>query len=152
MHKSLHLHSRRSREVLAFTFRDSSAVNYRHLSAANYRHLQIVRKSTGEAVNLLWGWKGLLPSIKFTDDRVNTLRARNGQILEIGFVDIDGSRGRQALDWIETGVKVAAVAFAIWLGAGIARDTLSAIGFLAFNAMVLGLLVAALGVISPVIR
>lgn len=75
-------------------------------------------------MNLLWVWKGLLPSIKFTDDKGNTLRARNGQILEIGFVDVDGSRRRQALGWIATGVKVAAVAFAIWLNAGIAFSEL----------------------------
>ncbi len=131
-------------EVLAFSFRDGGA--------ANYRHLRVVRESTGEVVNLLWGWKGFLPSVKFTDDRGNTLRAKNGQVLEIGFADVRGSKGRQALDLIATGVKVAAIAFAIWLGAGIARGVLSAIGFLAFNAMVLGLLAAGIGVISPAIE
>lgn len=134
----------RGLEVLAFSFADSGA--------ANYRHLRVVRESTGEAVNLLWNWKGLLPSIMFTDDRGNILRAKNGQVLEIGFADVGGSKGRQALKWIETGVKVAAIAFAIWLGAGIARAVLGAIGFLAFNAMLLGLLTAALGATLPAIK
>lgn len=131
-------------EVFTFSFRDGGA--------ANYRHLRVVRESTGEVANLLWGWKGLLPSIKFTDDNGNTLRTKNGQVLEIGFVDVATSKGRQALDLIATGVKVAAVAFAIWLGAGIARSILSALGFLAFNAMVLGLLAATVGVTLPAIR
>lgn len=134
----------RSMEVLTFSFSDGGA--------ANYRHLRIIRESTGEVVNLLWGWKGFLPSIKFTDDRGNILRTKNGQLLEIGFSDVRSPVGRQALDLIATGVKVAAIAFAIWLGAGIARGVLGAIGFLAFNAMVLGLLAAGLGVISPAIE
>ncbi|MFN4180571.1 MAG: hypothetical protein ACK4I8_09685 [Armatimonadota bacterium] len=133
----------RGMEVLRFSFHDSGA--------ANYRHLRVVRESTGEVANLLWGWKGLMPSIKFTDDWGNVLRSKNGQVLEIGFADVKGVKGRQASDLIATGVKVAAIAFAIWLGAGIARGVLSAIGFLAFNAMVLGLLAAGIGVISPAI-
>jgi len=133
----------RGLEVLRFSFTDGGA--------ANYRHLRIVRESTGEAVNLLWGWKGPLPSIKLTDDSGRTLRSKDGQVLEIGFADVRGAKGRQAFDLIATGVKVAAIAFAIWLGAGIARGILSAIAFLAFNAMVLGVLAAGLGVLSPAI-
>lgn len=136
--------SGRGFEVLTFSFSDSSVTNY--------RHLRVLRESTGEVVNLLWGQKGFLPSIKFTDDNGNTLQARNGQNLEIGFVDVGGLKGRQALDLIATGVKVAAIAFAIWLGAGVARSFLSAIGFLAFNAMVLGLLAAGLGVTLPLVK
>jgi hypothetical protein len=83
-------------------------------------------------------------------DDTGRLITRNGRAIEVGFVDVRG-RGRQALDWIATGVKVAAIAFAIWLGAGIGRAILGAIGFLAFNAMVLGLLVAAIGVFLPAI-
>ncbi len=129
-------------EVLAFSFRDDGA--------ANYRHLRVVRESTGEAVNLVWGWKGLLPSVQMVDD-VGRPITRNGRTIEVGFADVR-VRGRQALDWIATGVKVAAIAFALWLGAGIGRAILGAIGFLAFNAMVLGLLVAAIGVLSPAIN
>ncbi len=134
----------RGMEVLAFSFFDKGA--------ANYRHLRVVRESTGEAVNLLWGMKGLLPSIRLADDRGNTIRSRNGQLLEIGFSEVRGAKGRQALDWIAIGIKVAAVAFALWLGAQIGRAVLGAIAFLAFNAMVLGLLVAGFAVISPAIE
>jgi hypothetical protein len=131
-------------EVLAFSFVDKGA--------ANYRHLRVVRGSTGEAVNLLWGMKGLLPSIRLADDRGNTIRSRDGRLLEIGFSEVSGAKGRQALDWIAIGVKVAAIAFALWLGAQIGRAALGAIAFLAFNAMVLGLLVAGIAVISPAIE
>jgi len=130
-------------EVLAFSFADKGA--------ENYRHLRVVRESTGEAVNLLWGMKGLLPSIRLADDKGNTI-SRNGRLLEIGFSDVSKPKGRQALDWIAIGVKVAAVAFALWLGAQIGRAVLGAIAFLAFNAMVLGLLIAGLAVISPAIE
>ena len=131
-------------EVLAFSFVDKGA--------ANYRHLRVVRESTGEAVNLLWGMKGLLPSIRLADDRGNTICSRNGRLLEIGFSEVSGAKGRQALDWIAIGVKVAAIAFALWLGAQIGRAVLGAIAFLAFNAMVLGLLIAGFAVISPAIE
>jgi hypothetical protein len=133
----------RGMEVLAFSLVDNGA--------KNYRHLRVVRESTGEAVNLLWGMKGLLPSIRVADDKGNTI-SRNGRLLEIGFSDVSKSKGRQALDWIAIGVKVAAVAFALWLGAQIGRAILGAIAFLAFNAMVLGLLVAGFAVISPAIE
>ena len=133
----------RGMEVLAFSFVDRGA--------ANYRHLRVVRGSTGEAVNLLWGMKGLLPSIRLADDRGNTIRSRDGRLLEIGFSEVSGAKGRQALDWIAIGVKVAAIAFVLWLGAQIGRAVLGAIAFLAFNAMVLGLLVAGIAVISPAI-
>jgi hypothetical protein len=107
----------RGMEVLAFSLVDNGA--------KNYRHLRVVRESTGEAVNLLWGMKGLLPSIRVADDKGNTI-SRNGRLLEIGFSDVSKSKGRQALDWIAIGVKVAAVAFALWLGAQIGRAILGA--------------------------
>ncbi len=133
----------RGMEVLVFSFADGGA--------ANYRHLRVIRESTGEAVNLLWGWKGLLPSIRFADDRGNTLRSVDGQWIEVGFSDVRGAKGRQASDWIATGIKVAAVAFALWLGAQIGRAVLGALAFLAFNAMLIGLFVAAVAVVSPAI-
>ncbi len=86
-----------SMEVLRFSFHDSGA--------ANYRHLQVIRESTGEVANLLWGWKGLMPSVKFTHDSGNILQAKNGQVLEIGFTDLKGTKGRKASDLIATGVK-----------------------------------------------
>lgn len=134
----------RGMEVLAFSFSDTGA--------ANYRHLLIVRESTGEVVNLVWGWKGFLPSILLTDDRGNPIRGLSGQPIEVGFSDVREKSSRQAADWIATGVKVAAVAFALWLGAQIGRAILSALAFLAFNAMLIGLFVAAIATVSPAIE
>lgn len=134
----------RGMEVLTFSFQDGGA--------ASYRHLRVVRESKGETVNLIWGWKNYLPSVKITDEEGKTLKGFNGEDLEIGFSDVGGTEGRQASDLIATGVKIAAIAFALWLGAGIGRAVLGVIGFLAFNAMVLGLLAASIGVLYPVIE
>lgn len=118
---------------------------------ADYPHLRIVRESTGEVVHMLWGWRGLLPTIKMTDGQGNLIRGYNGEWIEVGFGDVKGAKGRQGLDWIAIGVKVAAVAFALWLGASVGKAILSAVAFLALNAMVLGLLVAAFAVVAPAI-
>lgn len=86
-----------------------------------------------------------------TDGQGNLIRGYNGEWIEVGFGDVKGAKGRQGLDWIAIGVKVAAVAFALWLGASVGKAILSAVAFLALNAMVLGLLVAAFAVVAPAI-
>ncbi|MCS7222985.1 MAG: hypothetical protein NZ959_00285 [Armatimonadetes bacterium] len=119
--------------------------------AASYPHCRIIREWDGQAMNFVWGWKGWGPSIILADDRGNQLVV-NGQPVEVGFGDVGGRNSRQALDLIGTGIKVAAVALAIWLGAQIGRGFLAAVAFLAFNLAVLGLLAASAGVLLPAIR
>ncbi|OYT74090.1 MAG: hypothetical protein CFK49_10140, partial [Armatimonadetes bacterium JP3_11] len=55
-------------------------------------------------------------------------------------------------DWIATGVRIASLAFLVWIGAVVVRGVAAAVGFVAFNLIVLGLLAAGLGVAIPVIR
>ena len=109
-------------------------------AAAKYEHPRFVRQSTGEVVNLVWGMKSILPSIKGVDDSGKTLVV-GGKSLEFPVENVTKSRG--TADLVALGVKVAAVAFAVWLGAGVARVAIAATGWLAFNALVLGLVVAA---------
>lgn len=124
-------------EALELSFADQGPVNY--------RHVVVRRLATGEVVHLVWGQRGLRPTLRMVDERGNLLE-RDGQPLEFPFQ----SPGRSPRDWIEAGAKVAAVAFAVWLGAVVARAIVSAIAFLAFNAMLLGLLAMAAGVLVGV--
>ncbi|KKS18426.1 MAG: hypothetical protein UU76_C0022G0004 [Parcubacteria group bacterium GW2011_GWC1_41_7] len=123
--------------------------------AASYRHLRVVRESNGDTANLVWGWEGLAPSLILADDQGNTI-TRNGNPIEVGFSDVSRAEkhtgNRAASDWIAIGVKVAALAFAVWLGASITKLAISAVAFVAFNAFVLALLVAAAGVLAPVVN
>ncbi len=119
--------------------------------AASYPHCRVVREWDGRAINLVWGWKGLGPSITLAFDDGSQLVV-NGQPVEVGMGDARGLEGRQALDLIGTGIKVAAIALAIWLGAQVGRGFLAAIAFVAFSIAVLGLLAAAVGVVLPAIE
>lgn len=118
--------------------------------ASNYKHVRIVRESTGEVSNLLWGQENLFPSIKLTDNRGKTL-IKDGKTLEFSFrlADSTGSGSRK---WLEIGIKVLAIALAIWLGASIARVILAAIAFLAFNAMVIALLILGIGILVGITK
>ncbi|MEW6610110.1 MAG: hypothetical protein AB1352_00560 [Patescibacteria group bacterium] len=117
-------------EILAFSVSNDNA---------SYPHLKIVRESTGKAVHLLWGSKNLFPSIKFVEDS-------GEQLVEIGLNEVSG--GDTPRDWLKTGIKVLALALVIWLGASIGKAILAAIAFLAFNAMVLALLVLAVAILA----
>ena len=117
-------------EVLAFSISQDNA---------SYPHLKIVRETTGKAVHLLWGSKNLFPSIKLVDD--------NGeQLVEVGLNEV--SNGNTSRDWLKIGIKVLALTLVVWLGASIGKAILAAIAFLAFNAMVLALLVLAVAVLA----
>lgn len=116
-----------------------------------YRHVKVVRESTGETILLLWGIKDFLPSVKVCDTEGRTLRDAQGREMEFGFRDIARSRQTwNARDLLVTGVKVLAIAFAVWLGAQFGRLLLSGVAFVAFSAMVLGALFIAGGVLEPV--
>jgi hypothetical protein len=127
--------------------------------AADYQHVRITGEGDGKRVHLLWGEKNLLPTLRLTDDVGNTL-AVEGKKLEFGLFDV-ATLGRTktlsttqftAEDLISLGIKVTAVALAIWLGASVSKFIIGAIAFLAFNAMVLGLLAVAIGVVTPLIK
>jgi len=119
--------------------------------AADYPHLRVARPKTGEVANLLFGGsltQGI--TLQMTDDAGQVL-TKNGQRLEFSLFDAR-TRSRAPQDWIATGIKIAALAFLIWLGAVITRGVAAAIGFVAFNLMILGLLAVAAGVTIPILK
>jgi hypothetical protein len=120
--------------------------------AANYEHPRLARLATGEVLNLVWGFQGIIPTIKCVDDNGNTLKVEE-KALEFP-IEIEKSRGRDrgTADLIAAGIKIAAIAFAIWLGAKIAGAVIAAIAFIAFNAMLIGLIVAAAAVLVPLAK
>lgn len=119
-------------------------------NAADYRHLRIKRYSDGEVINLLWGQEGIYPSVKLTDDRGNTL-VKNGQTLEFSFNLVADSESG-SIGWLKRGIKVLAIALAVWLGAKVIGWIISAIAFLAFNAMVVGLVIAGVAILTGLLK
>lgn len=112
-------------------------VNSRGL--ANYPYLRVSheRLENGklhiEPINFLWGLdstEGL--SIVMKDDSGKEIKREKIQ-----------SSTRSVEDWIKLGAKAVALGFIFWLGAGIVKFLAAAIGFIAFNIMVIGLLLAA---------
>ena len=118
---------------------------------ADYPHLRIINDRTGEKANILWGMKGLHPSIKFVDDNGKII-TKNGQRLEFQISSSSLPTTQSARDWLLLGFKIFAVALAIWLGLGIAKIIISALSFLAFNALVIGLLIVGLSVVIPLFK
>lgn len=133
-----------TQEVLRMSFVNNQS--------ADYAHLRVVRQSTGEVVNLLWGLENFWPAIKLVDDTGRPL-VKDGREIVVDFAAAKiVSESETGIDLLELGAKVAIIALAIWLGAAVGKIVLAAIGFIAFNAMVLGLLVLALGAISPLLE
>lgn len=118
-----------------------------------YRRVVAQRQSDGDIVEFHLETDGLSPKL--------VLRRRsNGQrVATIGFNDV-ARRSRlpeahaqlTATDLLSIGTQVFAVALAIWLGASISRAVLGALAFIAFNAMVIGIILAAIGLLTPIVR
>ncbi|MEM3373259.1 MAG: hypothetical protein QXF76_03530 [Candidatus Anstonellales archaeon] len=117
---------------------------------ASYPHLKIVKKETNETVHILFGMKGIYPSIKFVDDNGNLI-VRNNQGMEFALKKTE-SRKYSSIDWLNLGIKVFAFGLLIWLGASILKYVISAIAFISFNALVLGIVIAGLSLIIPFIK
>ncbi|MCX7992293.1 MAG: hypothetical protein N2651_01360 [Fimbriimonadales bacterium] len=120
-------------------------------SAGDYPHLRITRPKTGEHVNFVFGGpvaQGV--TLRLTDDGSRLLQ-RDGQPLVFRLFGGE-PRTRTPQDWITTGIQIAALAFLVWIGAVVVRGVAAAVGFVAFNLIVLGALAAGLGVAIPVIR
>jgi hypothetical protein len=118
--------------------------------AARYRHVRLVRESTGETVNLLWGQEGIHPSIKLADDAGQTI-VKDGKALEFSF-GLVRREGRGPRSWLELGIKIAAIALLVWLGASILKPIIAGIAFIAFNAMVIGIVIAGVALMVAVVR
>lgn len=134
--------SGRSSKLLGLSFTDNNAASYKHL---------LVRDINGNrSVNVTWGMKGIFPSIKFSDNSGNVL-VINGTEMEFAIKSENGETSSPK-DWLTIGIKIFAVALAIWLGATVAKYIVAAVAFLAFNAMVIGLLLIGAAVLLPLLK
>ncbi len=123
------------------------------LESTKYRRIVAQRQSDGDIVEFHLETDGLSPKL--------VLRRRsNGQrVATVGFSDV-ARRSRlpeeraqlTAANLLSIGTQVFAVALAIWLGASIGRAVLGALAFIAFNAMIIGIVLAAIGLALPFIR
>ncbi len=134
--------SGRSSKLLGLSFSDNDA--------ASYRHLLVRDLNSNRSVNIIWGMKGIYPSIKFTDNSGAVLII-NGTEMEFALKSESGETSSPK-DWLKTGIKILAVALAIWLGATVAKYIVAAVAFLAFNAMVIGLLLIGAAVLLPLLK
>ena len=119
--------------------------------ASDYPHLRVFRPRTDEHANFVFGGslsQGI--TLRLTDDRGRVLQ-RDGERLEFSLFDTR-QRTRAPQDWIEQGIRIAALAFLVWLGAVLVRGVAAAVGFVAFNLIILGLLAVAAGVTLPILR
>ncbi len=138
-------------------YKDNSAIkilkiSFRKDNLASYPHLRIMKVSTGETVNILWGSEGLYPSIKFVDDKGSLLNI-DGIEMEFAIKSLArASNVSSPIDWLVLGMKIFAAALIIWLGASVVKYVAAAIAFIAFNALVLGLVIAGLSLIVPLIK
>ncbi|MEK7103976.1 MAG: hypothetical protein AAB842_01075 [Patescibacteria group bacterium] len=115
----------------------------------------ITNEETGESSYLGFGIKGLSPSIKFMSEKGKTLLDEAGKEMEYAFLDFN-KKGAPAknfgvTDWLVLAIKAVAIGFAIWLGAKIIALIVGAVAFVAFNVMVIGLVIAgvvALGAVA----
>jgi hypothetical protein len=111
-------------------------LRHRVNQSADYRHI-VVEKENGESANLLWGWKGIKPSIRLADNSGKTLVV-DGVELEFA-ISSDSNSDRpenlSANDFLSLVMKILGIALAIWLGASVIRLVATAIAFIAFNAM-----------------
>lgn len=118
--------------------------------AARYRHVRVVRETTGEAVNLVWGREGVYPSIKLADDSGRTI-IKDARPLEFSF-GLARREGTGPRSWLELGIQIAAIALLVWLGASILKPIVAAIAFIAFNAMVIGIAIAGVSLFVALVQ
>lgn len=117
---------------------DDSFVYLRHRinQSADYRHI-VIEKNNGDTANLLWGWKGIKPSIRLADNNGKTIVV-DGVELEFAISSDTGTENpanQTANDFLILAMKVLGIAIAIWLGASVIKLVAAAIAFVAFNAM-----------------
>lgn len=93
----------------------------------------------------------LWPELKFTDMSGNVLRDREGKLLQFSFADFKKEK-MSASDWLLLGVKVFAVGLALWLGFKIIGLVIAGIAWLAFNLLVLGILMSAVAAFAWLIN
>lgn len=117
---------------------------------APYPYLRIRNLENDETANVVWGMKGIYPSIKFVDDYGNTI-VKNKTELEFALKDYEKLYHTPS-DWLELGFKIFGLALLIWLGAEALKFIIAAVAFIAFNLLVLGILIAGIALVVPLIK
>ncbi len=116
----------------------------------------LTNESTGVSSFLGFGIKGISPSIKFMDNKGEKLFDDNGNDMEYALLDFNDkgapAKNLDATDWLLLGIKAVAIGFAVWLGAKVIGLIAGAIAFVAFNAMVIGLVIAGVVVLGAVAK
>lgn len=110
---------------------------------ANYPYLRLTsEKIEGiKSTNFLWGLDANGLSIVLKDDTGKEITRQ--PIF---------NRNRRTEDWLVLGAKAAALGFVFWIAAGITKILAAAIGFIAFNVMIIGLLLAAGTIVVEIFR
>lgn len=111
------------------------------------RHIALTNEATGETAVLYFGLKGISPSVRFAGLDGKTLTDANGQEMEYALWHLGGAPAL-ATDWFKLGISAAALGLAIFLGAKIIGLIIAAIAFIAYYAMILALVVAAVALLS----
>lgn len=113
-----------------------------------YLHLRLVNTRTNETANVIWGSDGIYPTIKFVDNSGNTI-VKNGKILEF---KLNINPATSPADWIIIGIKIFGMALILWVGFSLAKYIASALAFIAFNAMAIGLVLAGVAFVIQIIQ
>jgi hypothetical protein len=134
----------RSYNILKLSFVKSNIVSY--------PHLRLMNTKTNEIANVIWGRDGLKPTIKFVDNSGNVIN-KNGKNLEFTIsLPSKLAKVNSPSDWIIAGIKIFGIALLFWIGFSIAKYVASAIAFIAFNALAIGLVIAGLGIVIEILQ
>ncbi|PIR91480.1 hypothetical protein COU03_01960 [bacterium (Candidatus Gribaldobacteria) CG10_big_fil_rev_8_21_14_0_10_41_12] len=113
-------------------------------------HLYFFDEKTSQAGSLRFGWKKTSPSIKFVDSEGNLLKDGDKEMEYAFWGDKQAAPTSTAIDtgqWFLWAIEAVAIGFGVWLVAKVGIFLLSALAFIAFNLMVLALLVAGAAII-----
>lgn len=112
------------------------------------RHIALTKEVTGEKAVLYLGWKGIFPSVRFAGSDGETLIDADGHEMEYAMWHLGDKAPALAVDWFKLGISAAAIGLAVFLGAKIIGLIIAAIAFVAYYAMILALVVAAIALLS----
>ncbi len=125
-------------------------MSVRRGGGVDYLHPIICRK--GKNAHLVFGWDGIAPTVKLVDDAGKGFIDPVGKNIEIPFVSRASVNKLASFDsskLLTLGLEVAAIAFGIWLGAKILGMAIAALAFVAFNALLIGIILSATGALGP---
>lgn len=115
-------------------------------------YLHPVFRHGNDVVHMLFGWGVFTPTIKLV--RPNGVVIFEEAIPKSSVPEYVSGKP-SSVDFSKLlliGIGVAVVAFAVWIGAKILGAVIAALAFIAFNALLIGIVLAAVGAVGPAIR